>query len=187
MNVTGSKIMAKKSKCDSCDKSYDRAFNLRRHKLANHEMARFLCSLCDLSYSRSDSLSSHIQIVHEGRLVKCDQCDHKTRRKTGMKLHLSSLHGHEKLQCDLCDFKSISRHSIWAHKKRIHDGEKYDCNLCDFTTNGSVTRLRYHVKRMHSSMKDFQCDECEYKASVNQILIRHKRRNHDRVKIKCTS
>ena len=34
--VTGSKTMEKKSKCDSCDKSFDRAFNLRRHKLANH-------------------------------------------------------------------------------------------------------------------------------------------------------
>ena len=40
---------------------------------------------------------------------------------------------------------------------------------------------------MHSSMKDLQCDDCEYKASVNQNLIRHKRRNHDTDKIKCTS
>ena len=122
-DVTGSKTMEKKSKCDSCDKSFDRAFNLRRHKLANHKMARFLCSLCDLSYNRSDSLSSHMQIVHEGRLVKCDQCDHKTTSKAVLKSHLRSMHGFEMLQCDLCDYKSIAQISIRAHKKRVHDGE----------------------------------------------------------------
>ena len=111
-----------------------------------------------------------MQILHEGMMVKCDQCNHKMTSKAVLKSHLRSMHGLEKLQCDLCDFKSISRHSIWAHKKRIHDGEKYDCNLCDFTTNGSVTRIRYHVKRMHSSMRDLQCDDCEYKASVNANL-----------------
>ena len=36
-------------------------------------------------------------------------------------------------------------------------------------------------------MKDLQCDDCEYKASVNANLIRHKRRNHDTFRIKCTS
>ena len=55
------------------------------------------------------------------------------------------------------------------------------------TTDESVTHLRYHIKRVHSSMKDLQCDECDYKASVNTNLIRHKRRNHDPVKTKCTS
>ena len=120
-------------------------------------------------------------------MVKCDQCDHKTTSKAVLKSHLQSMHGFEMLQCDLCDFKSISQFSIRKHKKRIHDGEKYDCSHCDYTTNESVTHLRYHVKRMHSSIKDLQYDECEYKASVNQNLIRHKRRNHDPVKIKCTS
>ena len=98
------------------------------------------------------------------------------------------MHGVEKLQCDLCDFRSISQISIWKHKKRIHDSEnKYDCSHCDYTTNESATHLRYHVKRKHSSVKDLQCDECEYKASVNANLIRHKRRNHDTFRIKCTS
>ena len=36
-------------------------------------------------------------------------------------------------------------------------------------------------------MKDLQCDECEYKASVNANMTRHKRRHHDTIKIKCIS
>ena len=183
-NVLGSKTMAMKSKCDSCDKSYTRKYKLRMHKLAKHQIVCFQCSKCDLSFTTPQSLSSHKKIVHEGKMVKCSECDHKSTKRQGLKSHLRLMHGLEMLQCDMCDFKCASESSMRSHKKRTHVGKIYDCNQCDFTTS-EYYQLTYHVKRMHCVITPFKCDECEYTTSLKIGLTRHRREKHDTVQIKC--
>ena len=117
-------------------------------------------------------------------MVKCNQCDHKTTNKQNLKSHLRSMHGYEMLQCEMCDFKSASESSMWSHKERTHENKKYDCNHCDFAVS-EYYLLRNHVKRMHSVIKQFQCDECEHTTSLKVSLTRHKREKHCTVQMKC--
>ena len=75
-------------KCDPCDKTFRRAYNLKKHELAKHQMKRFQCKQCDSNYSLAYSLSLHVQSVHEGKMVECNMCDYKTATKGSFKAHL---------------------------------------------------------------------------------------------------
>ena len=85
--------------------------------------------------------------------------------------------------CDECDYSCTKRKVPVMHKFRKHRGQEPQrklCELCDFTwqTTGG---LRFHQNAEHSGLdgpQEFKCILCDYKASKNYILSKHRIRKH---------
>ena len=51
-------------------------------------------------------------------------------------------------------------------------------------TSKMKMNLKIHIKKMHSTITDLQCDMCEFKTKHSFNFLRHKRRMHDHKSLK---
>ena len=55
-------------KCESCGKSFSRAYSLKKHIHTVHEGHKdYKCESCDKSFSQASTLKTHIHTVHKGQ------------------------------------------------------------------------------------------------------------------------
>ena len=121
----------KNVKCDSCNKSFFTAHDLKHHQSRAHlSIKRYQtkCHICNKVFSNAPPsyLKIHIKTVHEEvRKFKCDVCNKLFSRKSNLRTHKRQLHGNEKeikkYQCDSCHktFKlqgTLNRLSLCATK-----------------------------------------------------------------------
>ena len=55
------------------------------------------------------------------------------------------------------------------HREQEHQAKWKVCSIC----GTSVTRMKVHMRLMHSLEKKFQCDKCDFQCKVSSILKRH--------------
>ena len=61
----------------------------------------------------------------------------------------------------------------------------FHCNECDFKACNKEVILQ-HSKSVHSKIRDFKCNECEYKANRKETILIHQKAVHLKLKdIKC--
>ena len=85
-------------------------------------------------------------------------------------------------KCECCDFSALRESSILRHFKSVHEGIKYDCDEC----SKSVVYLKEHKKRRHSkNPKAISCNICDKSFHYDQNLKVHIKRNHDKKIFNC--
>lgn len=76
--------------CATCNSSFTRRDNLKKHVLSIHENMKDKCKFCGNKY-RKDKLKEHISAVHEGKKPhKCELCNASFGRIWDMKTHIQS-------------------------------------------------------------------------------------------------
>ena len=53
--------------CSTCNSSFTKRTNLKRHIRSNHMSVRYTCDLCNDQYKRKDYLSRHMKSIHSSR------------------------------------------------------------------------------------------------------------------------
>ena len=67
MGKTSNKNGFLEHKCESCNKSFSQAYNLKNHIHTVHEGHKdYKCESCGKSFSQAGDLKRHIHKIHEG-------------------------------------------------------------------------------------------------------------------------
>ena len=81
-----------KYECEDCQTTYDKLFNLNRHKQSVHQGVRYTCEQCGREYTQQCQLNLHIQSKHEGIKFSCDQCGYQATKQNNLRRHKKNKH-----------------------------------------------------------------------------------------------
>ena len=68
--------------------------------------------------------------------------------------------------------------------RSIHQGLRYPCTICDYQATQQGD-LTKHKRSIHQGLK-YPCTVCEYQATQQGDLIKHKKSSHQGLKYPCT-
>ena len=167
----------KKFVCSICNALFKFKNNLRKHVRSHSEDYKFICNYCGRNFSMKGNLKLHIERLHSSKSGYCDIC---VKNVSNMEVHMWKHTGERPLKCDLCsssfsDQNSLARHINFRHKQP----DRYKCNVdgCPLKFP-SRPMLDFHVAKLHSTVKPFQCDKCSRGFYRKSDLVRHKTGTH---------
>lgn len=129
--------------CDLCDKSFNHASNLSKHKRTMHrEILSHVCKECGKRFAFVQDLNNHL-INHTGEKRYCDLCDKSFSYSSSLKKHKRSIHQRLRaFACQLCGKRFFSAFELKRHS-RSHTG-KYLLLLC---------KIRFQVNFLIKNLK----------------------------------
>ena len=120
-------------KCNQCNKSFARTWDLRIHLKTKHsinnEDSFEKCKFCDKRFATLKSLRNHIKLVHEkcNKSFLCRKCHKKFNRKSSLKNHWMTHKVEETknhFQCKLCDISFTFKYNLNKHNRKFHQNKK---------------------------------------------------------------
>ena len=178
--------------CNVCGKSI-LEIGIQRHMEYMHgeTSEKFeVCSICGLSLKAS-GMNQHIKKVHNYNMHSCPHCQYIAKTSYDLNRHIKRKHEEANVvNCPWCGrlTKDLDRHlknnqcNIPEHE-RTNNNPQYACEHCNKTFKKEVALVR-HFKIVHEKIKDFQCDQCNYKTSTGFNLRIHVKRVHERKPLK---
>ena len=178
--------------CDVCGKALLKE-GIDRHMETMHgaESEKMeVCSICGLSI-KALSLPGHIKKVHTFKMYPCPSCSYQAKTDYDLRRHVKRKHEESNVvNCPWCGrlSKDLERHlkanqcNIPEHERTI-DEPKFACEHCNKMFKKEAALLR-HFRIVHEKIKDFQCDQCQYKTSTAFNLRIHVKRVHERKPLK---
>jgi KRAB domain-containing zinc finger protein len=158
---------AKINHCDSCDKSYDTADHLKRHKMSHSGEKPLECNQCNYRTLYKQALNHHTKRVHTKELpFHCGNCNKKYVSEHLLRKHLISHlevkpYRSEKCPKSFCDQRGLSDHTP------IHLDGNFLCDKFNKklpSEKGLDRHLKIHTEehkvKLQNSKKYF-CTECE--------------------------
>lgn len=132
------------------------------------------CEICDYTAARLFDLKRHRRTHTGEKPYKCDKCDHATTHKSALNIHYVSHFEEKPFECNLC-YKTFKLNQNMAKHMKKHDpGErKFKCDKCDYT-NYRLDSLKTHMLT-HGGTKRFWCAHCDYRAVRISTLKQHLR------------
>lgn len=113
--VTQTKVR-KPISCDLCDKTFNFAPNLSKHRKNVHRaMFSHACKLCYRRYAFADDLKNHM-VYHTGGRLYCDVCNKTFSCNSTLRKHKKAVH--QKLRafaCDHCEKRFYSGFELKRH------------------------------------------------------------------------
>ena len=129
--------------CMSCNKSFARFNDLRRHK-KKHGEKQYSCSLCEKSFENFGTFSDHKhchekeftekteqndKIHTEEKPYRCSKCEKRFTNETDLAKHQKTKH------CSICTDISSSEHA--------GDEKPFSCSECDKKFNSQLKVMSY--------------------------------------------
>mmetsp|Transcript_10983 Transcript_10983/g.33690 ORF Transcript_10983/g.33690 Transcript_10983/m.33690 type:complete len:390 (+) Transcript_10983:210-1379(+) len=108
--------------CPECDKSFTRAYYLRRHIDSVHKGIKpFKCEICGKSFSQKGHLNEHVRGRHSTDTLRCGVCSHTFGSKSKLSRHVRAVHENIRMHvCELCN-KAFKEKSHLDKHYRSHD------------------------------------------------------------------
>ena len=189
-------------KCEKCDKSFIKNFELRDHVTIFHEISspeNYKCDFCDKTFSikKIDVFNRHISVKH---MHKCHHCNKSFIFSTLLDLHMEKSHEMTvETQCQICHQKFKSHYNLNGHIKRVHEGKKgssnvyenknylpkkevvqksksFKCRPCNISYKEKID-LKNHFKIVHNDW-EYSCDMCGKDYGDESTLTDHKKNMH---------
>ena len=116
---------AKRPKCNYCELTFKRRYNLKIHVTSVHQRMRFKCDKCDYEASKKVRINQHNLSMHEGKFVKCDRCDRQfpiLGGKRNLARHKSVDHENIRHKCPNCNKTFAFALSLRTHVVAEHEG-----------------------------------------------------------------
>ena len=123
---SGSHFMdLKEYSCDICQKQFDSANSVLRHKRSHTGDRPYICKICGWGFNLSGNLNQHLAIHQKVKPFKCVYCGKTFARSNVLKAHVRCHTGERPFQCQLCGSKFIIGHNLKKHMVTRH-GVKED-------------------------------------------------------------
>ena len=92
--------------CEVCQKSFDKASDLKRHVFQHSDCKPFQCSICSMHFSQWATLKKHLNI-HDMKPFYCGNCNN--RYKSRDKLNQHQVERCTDLTCSECGYRASSK------------------------------------------------------------------------------
>ena len=136
--------------------------------------------------TKKGTLRAHLNINHkdlEETTLGGDSFDHTCTKNDALRMHKGVKYKAKLTNCDKYDYSCTKNKVPVMYKFRKFGGQeplRKLCELFDFTcpTTGD---LRFHQNAEHLGLEgaqEFKCALCDYTASKNYILSKHRIRKH---------
>ena len=192
--VTEDKSKTNKTKeCPDCGKTFEVAWQARRHIKWVHGEKVFACEYCDATFTGNNNLKRHIDKVHLGKIFVCRLCPFKAKEKISVMEHAKKAHPLNDLSkvtfekvlspkkdplrienCPTCG--KYFRKGLSKHIRKAHAEYRWQCEQCDATFS-EKSNLQTHVKVIHVG-RLFQCGLCPYKSRDKRNVLTHAKKVH---------
>ena len=120
--------------CDSCDKTFHRLSNCKKHFESFHANAPYKCQNCSTAFHSVEILKKH-NCVQKDSLFECNLCKKLLSSKKSLKLHIKDLHEESPLiecQFESCDkkfkLKNLKKH-LQRHRKSLENLESVEVDV----------------------------------------------------------
>ena len=177
----------RKFPCPHCDQKFKISTALKKHLWAVHNEGNgpiYTCEQCGRTFKMKNLWQTHMIRHHskEGPCV-CDLCGKSYTNQLSLKDHVATSHEQEKVPtpCDVCQKVCSSLRAMWVHRRRLHENPEpikdKKCQFCpEMFVNNSTRKI--HERNIHLGIKDFACDQCDYKCGRQATLTYHKNAIH---------
>jgi len=103
----------------------------------------------------------------------CDICGKVISNKYGLREHQTVVHfKNGKFECQICGKRVTNKRALNLHMTSHSNERQYVCELCG-SSHKTKGNLNYHVKTMHTMIKNFRCDICFKTFKVQAELKEH--------------
>lgn len=138
----------------------------------------FVCTVCSETFTKFNDLILHDSTVHIDipKNFNCKKCGKLFISQENLDIH-ETVHREKLFQCELCQKKFTRKKTLGCHLN-IHIG-LYTCQKCGYKAP-TMYNLNMH-ERIHSSVKDHYCEDCNKTFSTLSSLRRHNRLVHQKV------
>ena len=139
----------KQFQCQTCQKSFQEARNLKRHIGIHSGEEPYECNTCKKRFKQSTNLKVH-ERIHTGEVpYECKECNKRFKQKSKLKIHERIHTGEKPYECKTC-FRSFSQSNALQAHQRIHTGEKpYECKTCNERFKQRCN-LKVHERKHHT-------------------------------------
>ncbi|XP_078361845.1 uncharacterized protein LOC144646175 isoform X2 [Oculina patagonica] len=110
----------KEYSCDICQKQFDSANSVMRHKRSHTGDRPYICKICGWGFNLSGNLNQHLAIHQKVKPFKCVYCGKTFARSNVLKAHVRCHTGERPFQCQLCGSKFIIGHNLKKHMVTRH-------------------------------------------------------------------
>ncbi|KAL9699410.1 hypothetical protein quinque_002851 [Culex quinquefasciatus] len=163
-------------KCEQCDKSFAKKFQLNAHQVQHvpEEDRNCICPQCDKAFATTAKLNVHLKLRHQPQKIHvCDVCAKSFKSKVQFDRHCKEhdeSYQEVRLQCKICSKWLKNASSLRKHLQR-HDGEgqSHECGICGKKAPNMLA-LQSHITFVHKKEKLFQCEHCP-KAFKRQFTL----------------
>ena len=184
-----------RSLCGECGSHFTDFKTYYKHILTHYEQV--ICPHCPEQFPTARRLNRHIEAQHEvNESKRILQAEKKKSAKPcpicGDLIQSSNITNHIKRHsapstCPHCGkmYKSVQDHIERTQCNVPKEQRVLDVVTCQFCTKQlQKMNLKIHIKKMHSTSRNLQCDLCEFKTKHSFNFLRHKRRMHDHKSLK---
>ncbi|XP_055296497.1 zinc finger protein 62 homolog [Sitodiplosis mosellana] len=194
-----------KHKCDFCEKSFRKPYQLEQHKKYTHSIAnpgsvidRWECKICNITFKRKEYLDKHIKFKHTDRIkYTCDFC-------WAIFMSENSLDNHHRFYCKrskksankstdnekLIEVETEVKELVPAAANNFAkiDGNSKHKPKCDVREKSSRNswQMGEHEEYTHIETDQFECKICNIVFKRKEYLDKHNKFKHtDRIKYTC--
>lgn len=170
-------------KCEICEKSFDKNWQLNRHiKVFHLNVKNYICSYCNRGFKQLYHLQEHVTSHTGERKFKCNICTKTFSRMSSQRKHMKaheSAPGEKSKKspflCPICGKKFPYSNGAQRHIRTHFDDRRFECKICG-NKFSQTTHLRVHL-RTHTGEKPYPCNLCAESFSLNANLRKHMK-NH---------
>ena len=143
----------------------------------------------EVSHRAEPNPSSLINPGESEVFDRCELCDKRFKNKKTLKQHMSNKHSSDpataqklseinakkslKLKCTLCE-NLFNTRKINEHFRLMHPevSLKANCDECEKSFS-DASHLNKHKIQVHTDIKKYQCEFCDYKTKLKETLKEH--------------
>ena len=164
--------------CNICSLNFQSYNKLRFHRRKTHPspLKNVLCDVCGKVFSTFGIRNTHMKTVHlVSKPYSCDQCDKSFSTSGIRKTHMRNRHsegGALQLTCEECGKMFRHAGSLNIHVEHAHRSwEPSPCPQCGMP----VRYLKNHMRRKHSTIRKYGCEECGKRFKTKSDLTKHQK------------
>ncbi|EFN78301.1 zinc finger Y-chromosomal protein [Harpegnathos saltator] len=167
-------------KCDDCNQSFRRKYELASHCMEVHKHLIHQCEHCNYETNNKFTLQQHFTRIHTNNYdYKCPEqgCKWTFKVKVDLTKHILRVHFNEleknnsadlepSLESNACSEHSDQRSSIKKCQK-----VPSQCDICNQRFRRKY-ELTSHYMKVHKRLM-YQCEDCTYEANEKRLLQTH--------------